>query len=75
MYNNHEQSHGESFMALAQHFFKRRGLYFLDEPEAALSPQRQLALLAQIHRCRKEGSQFFIVTHSAGSAGCGNTDI
>lgn len=38
--------------------------YFLDEPEAALSPQRQLALLLEIDRCRKQGAQFFIVTHS-----------
>ena len=40
------------------------GIYFMDEPEAALSPQRQLTLLMEIDRCRKEGAQFFIVTHS-----------
>ena len=39
-------------------------LYFLDEPEAALSPQRQLALLRMIYMCAKRGAQFFIVTHS-----------
>ena len=38
--------------------------YFLDEPEAALSPQRQLTLLLEIYRCAKAGAQFFIVTHS-----------
>ena len=46
------------------HNFSPDSIYFLDEPEAALSPQRQLALLASIHDCVKEGSQFFIVTHS-----------
>ena len=44
--------------------FKPNGLYLLDEPEAALSPQRQLTLLVEIVRCAKEGSQFIIVTHS-----------
>ena len=42
----HEQSHGESFLALIMNRFGGRGLYILDEPEAALSPQRQLAALA-----------------------------
>jgi len=60
----HERSHGESFMALAQKYFRGSGLYFLDEPEAALSPQRQLTLLIEIDRCRRKGAQFFIVTHS-----------
>ena len=60
----HEKSHGESFLALAQNSFKANGLYLLDEPEAALSPQRQLTLLMEIDRCVKEGSQFIIVTHS-----------
>ena len=60
----HEKSHGESFLALAQNSFKANGLYLLDEPEAALSPQRQLTLLMEIHRCANEGSQFIIVTHS-----------
>ena len=36
----------------------------MDEPEAALSPQRQLTLLVELDRCRKQGAQFFIVTHS-----------
>ena len=60
----HEKSHGESFLALAQNSFRPNGLYLLDEPEAALSPQRQLTLLMEIDRCTKEGSQFIIVTHS-----------
>jgi predicted ATPase len=60
----HEKSHGESFLALAQNSFQPNGLYLLDEPEAALSPQRQLTLLMEINRCVKEGSQFIIVTHS-----------
>ena len=60
----HEKSHGESFLALAQQNFRSDGLYLLDEPEAALSPQRQLSLLIEIDRCAKEGAQFIIVTHS-----------
>ena len=60
----HERSHGESFLALAQNSFRPGGLYFLDEPEAALSPQRQLTLLVEIHRCAAAGAQFLIVTHS-----------
>jgi predicted ATPase len=61
----HEQSHGESFLALATHRFKGHGLYILDEPEAALSPQRQLALLAIIHELVEDrSSQFIIATHS-----------
>lgn len=61
----HEQSHGESFLA----FFKNRigggGLYILDEPEAALSPQRQLSLLRIINDlCKNPESQFIIATHS-----------
>lgn len=61
----HEQSHGESFLALVNHRFGEHGLYLLDEPEAALSPQRQLALLVAIDRlARFEDSQFVIATHS-----------
>lgn len=60
----HHQSHGESFMALAQANFQPDGLYILDEPEAALSPQRQLSLLAQIDQLSREGAQFVMVTHS-----------
>ena len=60
----HERSHGESFLALAQNQLKPNGLYLFDEPEAALSPQRQLTLLMEICACAKQGSQFVIVTHS-----------
>lgn len=60
----HKKSHGESFLSIAQKHFKQNGLYFLDEPEAALSPQRQLTLLMEIERCAREDSQFIIVTHS-----------
>jgi len=60
----HEQSHGESFLALMTKRFGGQGLYLLDEPEAALSPQRQLAVLSRIHDLIEEGSQFIIATHS-----------
>ncbi len=60
----HKKSHGESFLSVMQKNFKGNGLYFLDEPEAALSPQRQLTLLIEIQRSVREGSQFIIVTHS-----------
>ena len=60
----HRRSHGESFLLLVQKHFTGGGLYFLDEPEAALSPQRQLTLLLEIARCVKEGAQFLIATHS-----------
>jgi predicted ATPase len=61
----HEQSHGESFLALATHRFRDNGLYILDEPEAALSPQRQLSLLSIMHDLvEARGSQFVIATLS-----------
>jgi predicted ATPase len=60
----HHQSHGESFMALLANRFSSSGLYILDEPEAALSPSRQLAALVRIHDLVKGGAQFVIATHS-----------
>ena len=60
----HEMSHGESFLALMQHRFGGAGLYILDEPEAALSPARQLAFLRRLHDLVRQGSQFLIATHS-----------
>ena len=60
----HEQSHGESFMALLMDRFGGQGLYMLDEPEAALSPQRQLAVLSRVHVLVSNDSQFIIATHS-----------
>ena len=62
--NLHECSHGESFIKLVQNRFSDHGLYILDEPEAALSPQRQLSLLCLIDDLVKAGSQFIIATHS-----------
>ena len=60
----HEQSHGESFLALLVNRFYGEGLYLLDEPEAALSPSRQLSVLARIHDLVQQRSQFIIATHS-----------
>lgn len=60
----HQQSHGESFLALVQNRFGGQGLYILDEPEAALSPMKQLVLLAEIDALVKKESQFIIATHS-----------
>jgi len=60
----HQQSHGESFLSLFTHRF-RRGLFILDEPEAALSPQRQLVFMRIIHQLTRSGqAQFLIATHS-----------
>ena len=61
----HAQSHGESFLALFNNRFGQEGVYILDEPEAALSPMRQLSLLAIMNQMEKEGkNQFIIATHS-----------
>ncbi len=60
----HEMSHGQSFMALLDHRFRGNGLYILDEPEAALSPNRQLGFLARLHELVGQKSQFIIATHS-----------
>src|SRR6266478_3082533 len=54
----HEQSHGESFFALFQNRFRGRGLYLMDEPEAALSPKRQLEFLSMVHDYCRQGAQF-----------------
>ncbi|MES2611301.1 MAG: AAA family ATPase [Pseudomonadota bacterium] len=60
----HGISHGEAFMSLLAHKFRGKGLYLLDEPEAALSPNRQLAALSAIHQLVEDKSQFIIATHS-----------
>ena len=62
----HDQSHGESFISLLQNRFNRSGFYLMDEPEAALSPQRQLSLLVILHDllADNESIQFVIATHS-----------
>src|SRR5271168_703526 len=62
----HDQSHGESFLSLLQNRFTRSGFYLMDEPEAALSPQRQLSFLILLHDLVKanDNIQFIIATHS-----------
>ena len=57
-------SHGESFLTLFQSRFVPNGLYLLDEPEAALSPMRQLSFLAALKQMVQENSQFIVATHS-----------
>lgn len=60
----HELSHGESFLALVKNRFSGKGLYILDEPEAALSPLRLMTLIIEMNRLVDNGSQFIIATHS-----------
>ena len=60
----HDQSHGESFFSLFIHKFGENGLYILDEPEAALSPNRQMAMLSRMHELVSQNCQFIIATHS-----------
>lgn len=60
----HRMSHGESFLAVVQRHFQPEGVYILDEPEAALSPGRQLTLLIEMNRLARQGAQFIVVTHS-----------
>lgn len=60
----HKQSHGESFMSLLMHRLTGEGIYILDEPEAALSPIRQLAMLSRMNELISSGAQFIIATHS-----------
>ncbi len=61
----HQQSHGESFLSFFTHRMGADGFYILDEPEAALSPQRQLTLLTIMHDlCKSSNTQFIIATHS-----------
>lgn len=60
----HRQSHGESFLSLVLNRLGGNGLYLFDEPEAALSPTRQLSLLSAMHALVNENSQLLIATHS-----------
>jgi len=61
----HKQSHGEAFLSLFLNRFNSKGLYILDEPEAAMSPQRQLAFLRIMWQLERESkAQFIITTHS-----------
>ncbi|KPN94727.1 AAA family ATPase [Lysinibacillus sp. ZYM-1] len=70
----HHQSHGESFLALFMNRFKGKAIYLLDEPEAALSPTRQLSLLKIIKDLEHE-AQFIIATHSPILLGYPNATI
>jgi predicted ATPase len=60
----HDQSHGESFLAIVTHRLGSRGLYLMDEPESALSPQGLLALMRRINELVRAGSQLIVATHS-----------
>lgn len=60
----HTLSHGEAFMALVENRFTGHGLYILDEPEAALSPMRQMEMLIHFQRLAGQGAQFIISTHA-----------
>lgn len=60
----HAQSHGEAFLTVILNRFSGNGLYILDEPEAALSPARQMTMLTRMHQLINQGSQFIIATHS-----------
>ena len=72
----HQQSHGEAFLSLFSSRFGQKGIYLLDEPEAALSPARQLALLRLIHDLDISGqAQFIIATHSPILLGYPNAQI
>lgn len=73
----HTRSHGETFFTLLEHKFQRNGLFLLDEPEAALSPQRQLALIVLIHDVLRKfkDAQFIISTHSPILLGYPNAQI
>lgn len=71
----HEQSHGESFMAVVNNRLYGNGIYIFDEPEAALSPLRQMALLVRIKELVEQNSQFIIATHSPIIMGYPDADI
>ncbi len=60
----HQRSHGEAFLVLLNRKLRGNGFYVFDEPEAALSPTRQMSALASIHRLVRARSQFIIATHS-----------
>lgn len=60
----HDQSHGEAFFSIFEKRLNRRGVFLLDEPEAALSPTRQIGLLRLIHRMVRSGAQLVMATHS-----------
>lgn len=69
----HSNSHGEGNLRFLS--YDKPGLYLMDEPEAALSPQRQLLLLKHIYQMSQKGAQFIIATHSPILLGCPNAEI
>jgi len=71
----HRKSHGESFLAVVQDNFNGNGMYLLDEPEAALSPQRQLTLMLEMINCSRQNAQFIVVTHSPILLGMPDSEI
>lgn len=71
----HKRSHGESFLEVAEKNFCENGLYLLDEPEAALSPQRQMTLMKEIIEYAEKGSQFIIATQSPILSGIPDAEI
>lgn len=71
----HKMSHGESFYTMLETDITDNGLYFLDEPEAALSPRRQLNLLGLLHKYADRGAQFIIATHSPILLACPDASI
>lgn len=71
----HDQSHGESFRSLILNRFRSRGIYLLDEPEAALSPTSQMSLLCIIDELVKKDTQFIIASHSPIILAYPNADI
>lgn len=71
----HSQSHGESFFSVFNNKFIDNGFYILDEPEAALSINKQLALLVLLHNLANSGAQFIIATHSPILLSCPNSTI
>jgi predicted ATPase len=71
-----EQSHGESFMSFFKSRYTIEGVYFLDEPETALSPKRQLEFLRFLETAARDGhAQFIIATHSPLLLSCANAAI
>jgi len=60
----HNRSHGEAFLAIVQNRFADESLLIMDEPEAALSPLRQLTLIKEIDLLVRRGCQFILATHS-----------
>ncbi len=60
----HTISHGEAMESLFENRFNNKGIYILDEPEASLSPQRQLNFIVRITKLAQQGAQFIIATHS-----------